>query len=97
MLQVAFIDLQDMFAQHFANEIVLGTITFECVGAGDSLLYAYERKEVTDLVTGSITGANIDWENSVATISQQVVPIPGAVILLGSGLLGIFGIRRRIK
>ena len=95
LLQSAFIDLQDMFTQHFANEIVLGTITFECVGAGDSLLYAHERKELNDLVSGSIISADIDWESSFATVSQ--VPIPGAALLLGSGLLGLVGLRRKFS
>jgi hypothetical protein len=92
LLQSAFIDYGGL-NEHFADEIPLGIITFECVSPGDSLLFAHERVEVDDLVSGTITSADVDWENSFATVSP--VPIPGAALLLGSGLLGLMGIKRR--
>jgi hypothetical protein len=33
----------------------------------------------------------------VKTEGVQVVPIPGAVLLFGSGLLGLIGLRKKIK
>ena len=75
--------------------IPLGTLTFTCVGAGDTEIHALDRPNV-DLISGfNISKDTMDWEGSVATISQ--VPIPGAVLLLGSSLLGLVGIKRRFR
>lgn len=41
-------------------------------------------------VTPTVDGAKIDWETS-----PQAVPLPGALPLLGTGLLWLFGLRRR--
>ena len=92
MLVVDFLDFGSF--EHQGTKIALGTLTFECVGAGDSLIYAMDRPKASDF-GGGITDANVDWDNSFATISQ--VPIPGAVLLLGSGLLGLAGIKRRFR
>ena len=51
-----------------------------------------------DSVGGSmLNNANVDPIYGGSWASFQVVPIPGAVWLLGSGLIGIVGIRRKIK
>lgn len=49
------------------------------------------------------TDANAPWSNDTVyvrntlTIETNPVPIPGAVFLLGSGLIGLVGIRKKIK
>jgi len=55
-------------------------------------MYSFDGTTVTDLGTWTLdtTGANL-----MATYSTAAVPVPAAVWLLGSGLLGLIGIRRR--
>ena len=45
----------------------------------------------------SITGLVLteSWVGDVQTVTISTIPIPGAVWLLGSGLIGLVGIRRR--
>jgi hypothetical protein len=49
-----------------------------------------------NLIDGWFFGINSDKDNwTLATLDTPAVPIPAAVWLLGSGLLGLVGIRRR--
>ena len=47
--------------------------------------------------TGSAGGTSAFDLDAVGAINHAVVPIPGAVWLLGSGLVGLLGLRRRMS
>ena len=80
-----------------AGTIHLGTLELHCISPGVSTL----RADVYDptmenwvLSTGAVLDEFIVWPTAEITN----VPIPGTVLLLGSGLLGLMGIgRRRMK
>jgi len=72
--------------------ILLGTLELECVSAGDSFLYAMNRPDAIWII-GNVDDDAFNWDASNANVPQ--VPIPAAIWLLGSGLLGLVGLRRR--
>jgi hypothetical protein len=43
------------------------------------------------------TGSNYAWAVHSGDVSASVVPVPAAVWLFGSGLLGLIGMARRKK
>ena len=79
------------------DDILLATFTLTCteVGLSDLLLGDFSTDlnhwitENGDILDGQLNGINLGSINNV--------PIPGAVWLLGSGLLGLIGLRRKMK
>jgi len=77
------------------ENIGIASFTFECLGASLDELWLYDFDTVTsEWVTE--TGACLDGQiDGIYLASISNVPIPGAVWLLGSGLIGLVGLRRR--
>ncbi len=77
-----------------SGKVKLATLTFECLGEGISLL---DLGPTDILGAGFYTGSgkiNVNWQDDVE-VRQQVVPLPPALLLFGSGLLGLMGIGRK--
>jgi hypothetical protein len=84
--------------------ILVATLEFHCLAPGISRIYAMNRPNG---IVGGGSGFDesfgtyiwdddtIDWDNSFIEVVNT--PIPATVLLLGSGLLGLLGFRRRVK
>lgn len=80
------------------NDLLLFSLTFECVGVGEDVLFIWDKSPDTgDVIT--LGGVLLDEQFPFELATVNNVPIPGAVWLLGSGLLGLIGtgLRRKIK
>lgn len=73
-----------IFAGHGATGV------FDVVNATDAV------SRVTSAESSSLIGT-ADSVGLVAGFTTQVVPIPGAIWLLGSGLVGLVGLRKKLK
>ena len=81
------------------DNIFLFTLELECTdfGLDDLVLWDMDKGGVSDNVItsgGDVLDGQFAGGLTLASINN--VPIPGAVWLLGSGLLGLVGIRRRM-
>ena len=78
------------------DEILLVTLTLECLGAGDvdfELLDHFPTGAGSAFVLADNSSLDADMTFQGLTVNQ--VPIPGAIWLLGSALVGLVGIRSR--
>ena len=76
----------------YRNSILVSTQTINALDYGFLSLSGFTGlDEVTIGVTGTFVDPDFD------NLTYQVVPIPAAVWLFGSGLLGLIGISRRKK
>jgi hypothetical protein len=74
------------------EDLFFGRVIFECLGEGDVKLVLANYLGFLDLDPSN----NVNFENvNLGTLNQ--VPIPGAVWLLGAGLAGLVGIRRKMR
>lgn len=77
------------------ENIGFASFTFECLGPSLDELWVYDFNSVTaEWVTE--TGLCLDDQiDGIHLASISNIPIPGAVWLFGSGLIGLVGLRRR--
>jgi hypothetical protein len=76
---------------------IVGTLTFQAIATGDITLSMAETDN--PLGGGSFTSATtfLPQVVSFGTADVAVVPVPAAVWLFGSGLLGLVGVARKHK
>jgi hypothetical protein len=75
-----------------AGKILLATLTFEALALGKTSL-GFDFVEVKHGTYQYEEG----WDLTQTGTQVDVVPIPAAVWLLGTGLLGLVGLRKRMK
>lgn len=71
------------------DSILLVTLNFNTIGSGVSQF---------DFTSDELTGRNstlLDHTSTTGSITVTAIPIPSALLLFGSGVLGIIGIKRR--
>jgi hypothetical protein len=74
------------------NNNFFGSVLFECTGVSvDTLTLANYLGFLTEDPANNVNFSPVN----LGTLNQNVVPIPGAVWLLGTGLIGLVGIRRK--
>jgi hypothetical protein len=85
------------------NTKTLCTVGTDCIGNPLSGGYPFTDDSIagSPMIDGPFTGLNVNFDigsgHSMTVLSVSSVPLPGAVWLLGSGLLGLVGISRRKK
>ncbi|MCW9057776.1 MAG: VPLPA-CTERM sorting domain-containing protein [Gammaproteobacteria bacterium] len=83
------------------NTTTLCTPSVDCMGNALSGGAPFSDDGIggSPLIDGPFTGLNINFDigsgNSLTVLSVSEVPVPAAVWLLGTGLIGLFGVVRR--
>ena len=77
------------------GNVVLGSFRIDGTALGLDALMIAQLSENTNLLADGTNFSNLYPDDVLATINQ--VPIPGAVWLLGGGLMGLLGLRRKFK
>jgi len=74
---------------------IVGTLTFQAIAVGDITLSMAETDNL--LAGGAFTSATTFGPQAVSfgTADVSIVPVPAAVWLFGSGLLGLIGVSRK--
>jgi hypothetical protein len=85
------------------NTQTLCTPTIDCMGNALSGggPFTDDDKAGSPMIDGPFTGLNVNFDigsgNSLNVLNVTTVPVPAAVWLFGSGLLGLVGMVRRKK
>ncbi|NWH03819.1 hypothetical protein [Desulfobacter latus] len=84
----------------YGDDILVGTIEFHCIApTGITELWLYDSDHGAGfddwgLFDGTVLDADISGGVLLGRINQT--PVPGALLLLGSGLLGLAGVKRKL-
>jgi len=82
------------------TEILMASFTLECTGISFDELWLYDPNpgSVQWVTSSGLVLDDVIWPGGDPIYLGAInnVPIPGAVWLLGSGLIGLIGIRRRM-
>jgi hypothetical protein len=98
-------------AAYYTGDYTRRADIFEVIDGDGNVLINYGLIDISGSIANTLypgVSANsvrillgYNWDNGINNInfstSSSTVPIPAAVWLLGSGLLGLFGVRRKIK
>jgi hypothetical protein len=79
------------------NDILLATLSFECLAIGTSTLDIFADPldlEGFLLASGDFLAS---WTSRAATVNQVPVPEPATVLLVGSGIIALVGLRRKFR
>lgn len=85
------------------NTAMLCTPGFDCIGNAFSGGEPFTDDGIagSPMIDGPFVGLNVNFDigsgNSLTVLSVSTVPVPAAVWLFGSGLIGLIGIARRKK
>ena len=80
------------------NNNLFITFTFECIGVGLDELWLYDfNTETGQWAISDTIHLDDQLSGGIYLASIQNTPIPGAVWLMGSGLVGLAVLRRRIR
>lgn len=85
------------------NTTTLCTPGFDCIGNALSGGGPFTDDSISGspMIDGPFTGLNVNFDigsgNSLEVLSVSSVPVPAAVWLFGSGLIGLIGVARRKK
>jgi len=66
----------------------------ELAGLGNMFLYGFDKTDPKNTLT-KLTEFELHLDPTDGSLVVSEVPVPASVLLLGSGLLGLFGIRRK--
>lgn len=66
----------------------------ELAGLGNMFLYGFDKTDPKNTLT-KLTEFELHLDPTDSSLVVSEVPVPASVLLLGSGLLGLFGIRRK--
>ncbi len=80
-------DLSSWFANHAIMDQNLGSS--DVMGTWDSTTGAYDMSWTATLTQGPGAGGTVTWNLQGNTLQTSPVPVPGAVWLLGTALLGL--------
>lgn len=88
-------DLSSWFANHMTMDQNLGSAN--ATGNGDANTGFYDLSWTAILTQGGGAGGTVTWDLQGQVLQTSAVPVPAAVWLFSSGLLGLIGIARRKK